>query len=125
MERHATSVHRLGPRVLLELVLEVAAERAGVPRVAAVLARYAANSPHAMLPQYVASLKQYRAIQLDVGLQDFLLNDNKEMDRLLTQFSVAHTYETYEGNHVDHIAERFEQKVLAFFSQHLEFASPK
>jgi enterochelin esterase-like enzyme len=92
---------------------------------ATVLARYAANSPHAMLPQYVASLKQYRAIQLDVGLQDFLLNDNKEMERLLTQFSVAHTYETYEGNHVDHIAERFEQKVLPFFSQHLEFAAAK
>jgi enterochelin esterase-like enzyme len=86
-----------------------------------VVARYAANSPHAMLPQYVPSLKQYRAIQLDVGLQDFLLNDNKEMDRLLTEFSVPHTFETYEGDHVNHIPERFEQNVLPYFTQHLQF----
>jgi enterochelin esterase-like enzyme len=90
-----------------------------------VLARYAANSPHAMLPQYVASLKQYRAIELDVGLQDFLLNDNKEMDRLLTEFAVSHTYETYEGDHVNHVQERFEQNVLPFFSQHLTFDGGK
>jgi hypothetical protein len=89
--------------------------------VAGVVARYAANSPHVMVPQYVSSLKQYRAIQLDVGLQDFLLNDNKEMDRLLTQFSVPHTFETYEGDHVNHIPERFEQNVLPYFTQHLVF----
>jgi enterochelin esterase-like enzyme len=90
-----------------------------------VIARYAANSPHAMLPQYVTSLKKYRAIQMDVGLQDTLLRDNKEMDRLLTEFSIPHTYETYEGNHVNHIPERFEQNVLPFFSQHLEFGAGK
>jgi hypothetical protein len=59
-----------------------------------VLARYAANSPHAMLPQYVANLRQYHAIQMDVGLQDRLLQDNKEMDQLLTLFSIPHTYAT-------------------------------
>ena len=86
-----------------------------------VLARYDANSPQIMLPQYVANLKQYQAIQMDVGLQDFLLNDNKELDRLLTLFSIPHTYETYEGDHVNHIPERFEQNVLPFFSRHLKF----
>jgi enterochelin esterase-like enzyme len=90
-----------------------------------VIARYAANSPHAMLPQYVPSLKQYRAIQMEVGLQDPLLRDSKEMDRLLTQFSIAHTYETYDGNHTNHVPERFEQNVLPFFSAHLEFGAAK
>jgi enterochelin esterase-like enzyme len=98
--------------------------KGGVPD-PTVIARYAANSPHAMLPQYVTSLKKYRAIQMDVGLQDTLLKDNQEMDRLLTQFSIAHTYETYEGNHVNHIPERFEQNVLPFFSQHLVFGPAK
>ena len=86
-----------------------------------VLARYAANSPQAMLPQYVANLRQYHAIQMDVGLQDSLLRDNKEMDQLLTLFSIPHTCESYEGDHVNHIPERFEQNVLPFFSQHLEY----
>jgi enterochelin esterase-like enzyme len=90
-----------------------------------VLARYAANAPHAMLGQYVPNLKKYRAIQMDVGLQDPLFNDNKEMDRLLTQFSIPHTYETYQGNHVDHIPQRFEENVLPFFSEHLEFGKAK
>jgi enterochelin esterase-like enzyme len=87
-----------------------------------VLARYAANSPHATLPQYVPSLKRYKAIALDVGLQDFLLQDNVEMDQLLTRFGVKHTYETYEGDHVNRVGERFEQHVMPFFSQQLEFA---
>ena len=92
---------------------------------ASVIARYAANSPHAMLPQYVTNLKKYRAIQMDVGLQDMLLKDNREMDRLLTEFSIPHTYEAYEGDHVNHIPERFEQHVLPFFSDHLDFGTSK
>ncbi len=98
--------------------------KGGVPD-PSVIARYAANSPHEMLPQYVTGLKKYRAIQMDVGLQDTLLRDNQEMDRLLTEFSIAHTYETYEGDHVNHIPERFEQNVLPFFSKHLEFGTGK
>lgn len=90
-----------------------------------VIARYAANAPQAMLPQYVPNLKKYRAIQMDVGLQDPLFKDNQEMDRLLTEFTIPHTYETYEGNHVDHIPQRFEQNVLPFFSEHLEFGKAR
>ncbi len=85
-----------------------------------VIARYAANAPHSMLPQYVPSLKGYRAIALDVGLQDFLLQDNVEMDRLLTLFDIPHSYQTYEGDHVNKVGERFEKHVLPFFSQHLK-----
>jgi enterochelin esterase-like enzyme len=85
-----------------------------------VIARYAANAPHSMLPQYVPNLKRYRAIAVDVGLQDFLLQDNVEMDRLLTLFDIPHSYQTYEGDHVNKVGERFEKHVLPFFSQHLK-----
>jgi enterochelin esterase-like enzyme len=85
-----------------------------------VLARYAANAPHSMLPQYVPSLKRYRAIALDVGLQDFLLQDNVEMDRLLTLFAIPHSYQTYEGDHVNRVGPRFEEHVLPFFSGQLK-----
>jgi enterochelin esterase-like enzyme len=84
-----------------------------------VIARYAANAPHSMLPQYVPNLKRYEAIAMDVGLQDFLLQDNVEMDRLLTLFDIPHTYQTYEGDHVNRVGERFEKHVLPFFSRHL------
>jgi S-formylglutathione hydrolase FrmB len=87
---------------------------------ASVIARYAANAPHSMLPQYVPNLKRYRAIAMDIGLQDFLLQDNVEMDRLLTLFDIPHSYQTYEGDHVNKVGERFEKNVLPFFSQHLK-----
>lgn len=86
-----------------------------------VIAEWAANAPLAMLPQYVSNLKSLDAIALDVGLQDFLFRDNQLLDELMTRFGITHSFRTYEGDHVNHVADQFEQYVLPFFSQHLEF----
>jgi S-formylglutathione hydrolase len=86
-----------------------------------VLARWAANSPNAMIDQYVPNLKQLKALAIDTGDKDFLIAGIREMDRLLTLNGIAHTFEVYEGDHVNHIKDRVEQKVMAFFSQHLSF----
>jgi esterase/lipase superfamily enzyme len=77
-----------------------------------------------MLGQYVANLKRIRFIAFDVGLQDGLLAENQRMDRLLTDYAVAHTFETYEGDHVNRIADRIEGRVLPFFSKALSFGPP-
>ena len=90
-----------------------------------VIARYAANSPFVMLPQYVTSLKKYKAIMLDVGNQDGLAASNRELVQWLTDLGVPHTFETYEGNHSDKVVERFELKVLPFFSTNLSFTAPR
>jgi S-formylglutathione hydrolase FrmB len=87
-----------------------------VPEVAV---KWAANSPVAMLDQYVPNLKKMKAIALDIGLQDNLITGNRLLVERMTAFGVAHTFETYEGDHGNRIAERLEQKVLPFFSQHL------
>jgi S-formylglutathione hydrolase len=84
-----------------------------------IAAKWIANSPLAMLDQYVTNLKQYRAIKMDVGLQDTLADSNKEMDAALTQIGVPHKFETYQGDHVNHVKERFEMSVLPFFSENL------
>src|SRR5580658_8541320 len=44
--------------------------------------------------QYVPNLRKYRAIAMDVGLQDTLMGDNKELDRSLVRLGVSHTFET-------------------------------
>jgi S-formylglutathione hydrolase len=88
----------------------------------AVAAKWVANSPLAMVPQYVTNLKKLQAIALDVGLQDGLLGTNQEMDQSLVQLGVAHTFETYEGDHNNRVKERFETKVLPFFSSQLTVA---
>jgi enterochelin esterase-like enzyme len=87
-----------------------------------VIAKWAASSPLAMLDQYVTNLKKYHAITGEVGLQDGLAAANKQMDQILTDFGVTHTFETYEGDHTNRVVERIEQKVLPFFSTQLAFA---
>ena len=90
-----------------------------------VIAKFAANSPFVMLPQYVTSLKSYKAIMLDVGNQDGLAASNRDLVQWLTDLGVAHTFETYEGDHSNKVVERFELKVLPFFSNNLSFTAPK
>jgi enterochelin esterase-like enzyme len=93
-----------------------------VPEIAA---KWVANSPLAMVDQYIPNLKKYKAIMMDVGLQDGLMASNKELDESLTRLGVVHTYETYEGDHTNHVKDRFEEKVLPFFSQQLSFTASK
>jgi S-formylglutathione hydrolase FrmB len=90
-----------------------------------VAVKWAANSPVAMLDQYVPNLKKLEAIALDIGLQDNLITSNKVFVEAMTRFGVAHTFETYEGDHGNRIPQRLEEKVLPFFSQHLSFDQPR
>ncbi len=84
-------------------------------------AKWMANSILPMLGQYVPNMKSYMAIQFDVGLKDNLLQQNQDLDAALTQAGIAHTFLTYDGDHNDHIAERIEQHLIPFFSEHLKF----
>ena len=90
-----------------------------------VAAKWVANSPLAMVDQYVPNLKKYQAIAMDVGLQDGLAASNQELDKSLSQLGVPHTFETYEGDHTNRVKERFAGKVLPFFSDHLTFPAGK
>ncbi len=92
----------------------------GVPR-PEVLAKWIANAPLTTLDQYILNLKSLKALAIDVGTKDFLLNDSKSLDARLTAYDVPHTYETYDGDHVNGVANRLETKVFAFFSNQLRF----
>jgi len=87
----------------------------------AVAARWVANAPLAIIDQYISSLRQLHAIAIDVGDKDGLSTSNKELGRILTDYSIPNTFEIYEGDHTNHIALRVETKVLAFFSNNLAF----
>ena len=90
-----------------------------------VVAQWNANSPLAMIGQYVTNLRKYKAIAGDVGLQDGLAGSNEQMDKMFTEYGIKHSFETYEGDHTNHVKDRFEQKVLPFFSENLTFAASK
>lgn len=84
-----------------------------------IAAKWAANSPLAMIDQYIPNLKRYAGIGMDVGLQDGLKASNERLAGVLAAYGIEHAFETYEGDHVNRIAERMEQKVIPFFSEHL------
>jgi S-formylglutathione hydrolase FrmB len=89
-----------------------------------VVAKWAANAPLAMVDQYLANLKQLKAIAFDAGDQDTLIaSTTRALDLMLTSYGLPHAFEIYAGNHVNHIADRVEQRVLRFFSMNLAAAS--
>jgi hypothetical protein len=90
-----------------------------------VVAKWLANSPLAMIDQYVTNLKKYKAIAGEVGLQDGLRNSNAQLDQGMTDLGLAHSFETYEGDHTNRVPVRIETRVLPFFSNNLSFASTK
>jgi hypothetical protein len=58
---------------------------------------------------------------MDVGVKDqSIAATMATLDKILSDYAIAHVYETYDGNHIDHIAERLEKKVLPFFAQNLK-----
>ncbi len=85
-----------------------------------IAAKWVANSPLAILDQYVPNMKKYAAIGMDIGLQDPLIESNKQLDQEMTRLGIPHTFETYEGNHNNHLEDRIEGKVLPFFSKYLK-----
>ena len=81
--------------------------------------------PLVFLDQYVPNLRKLHAIAFDAGVNDEFKQiplDLVTLDRDLDNYGIPHTYETYEGTHVDHIPQRLEEKVLPFFAKNLSFA---
>ena len=86
-----------------------------------VLARWAANAPLAFIDQHILDLRRYRAIAIDVGDQDGLKTDATRLHAILDSYKIANTFEVYPGTHTSHVAFRFQDFVMPFFSNSLSF----
>jgi len=85
-----------------------------------IAAKWAANAPLSFVDQYIYNLKRLRAIGFDAGTQEpTIAPTSKSLDEILTRYGIAHTFEIYEGNHTNRVAERIETKMLPFFSTNL------
>ena len=84
-----------------------------------IVAKWQANAPLSVIDQAIYNLRQYRAIGMDVGTKDQLIRGTETLDRILNSYEIRHEYETYDGDHINRIAERLEQKVLPFFGRTL------
>jgi S-formylglutathione hydrolase FrmB len=86
-----------------------------------VIAKWAANAPVAMVPQYVTALRSLTAIGMDTGDKDFVHADVEAMHSELLKFGIKHDWELYEGDHGNRVSERLEKVVFPFFVKHLAF----
>jgi enterochelin esterase-like enzyme len=86
-----------------------------------IAAKWMANSLMVMLQEYAPNLRKMKAIEMNVGLQDGLLQTNRDMDDALSDARVPHHFETFEGDHNGQVGVNFEKKVLPFFSSQLAF----
>lgn len=84
-----------------------------------VLGKWAANAPLAFIDQYIGNLRRYRAIAMDVGDQDGLRGDTGKLHEVLDKYGIANSFEMYSGTHTSKVADRFQNHVLPFFSNHL------
>jgi enterochelin esterase-like enzyme len=86
-----------------------------------VLAKWAANAPLAFVDQYIADLRRYRGIAIDVGDKDGLRAGAAKLHEILDSYGVANTFEVYPGTHTSAVAIRFQNYVLPLFSKNLCF----
>jgi len=94
--------------------------KAGVPQ-PEVLAKWTANAPLAFIDQYIADLRRYQGIALEVGDEDRLRTDTGKLRDVLNQYAVPNSFEIYKGTHTSAVADRFQNYVLPFFSRNLCF----
>ncbi len=91
-----------------------------------ILARQQANATLVAIHQHIPNLKRLKAIGMDAGTKDVGISAaTKELDKTLTDYGITHFYESYDGDHLNRIAERLQTKTLPFFSQHLAFEKAK
>lgn len=81
------------------------------------------HSPLDMIPSHAGALKRLRGMMFDVGLSDQLVPPVTLMavDSALTRAGITHTFETYDGDHVNRVGVRVATRLLPFFSRTLDF----
>jgi S-formylglutathione hydrolase FrmB len=103
------------PPLFLDLPTEAGQQRPEV------LAKWTANAALALIDQYIGNLRRYTAISIDVGDEDRLREDSGKLHEALDKYRIANRFEIYPGTHTSKVADRFQNHVLPFFSQHLCF----
>ena len=58
-----------------------------------------------------------------MGDKDNLKTDASRLHEILDTYKVAHAFEIYPGTHTSHVAFRFQDHVMPFFSTSLSFTA--
>jgi enterochelin esterase-like enzyme len=85
-------------------------------------AKLLANRTLYIIDQYIYNLKKLKAIGMDAGYSDHgISGSTRKLHDLLDSYEIPHMYESYDGDHLNRIAERIRTRTLPFFSENLVF----
>lgn len=90
-----------------------------------VLERWKANAPLSFLDRYADKLRGYRAVAIDVGDKDFLLDDARLLHDALLAQGIDNTLDVYDGDHTNRLGFRMQDHVLPFFGRTLVTGAPE
>ncbi len=90
-----------------------------------VVAKWTANAPLAFVDQYIADLRRYRAIAIDIGDRDGLRFNVRKLHEILDAYGVVNSFGIYPGTHTSNVALRLQNHVTPFFSAHLQFSAKR
>jgi len=82
------------------------------------------HDPVTLLTLFKDSLRSLSAIAMECGTSDFGLNDNRNFSNALTENEIPHSYEEYNGDHMNNLQSRMHDHVLPFFSEYLHHVIP-
>lgn len=88
---------------------------------ATVVARWVANILPQLANPHLDNLKQLHAIAFDAGAQDGWARDSRLLHEYLAAHGIKHSFEVYDGDHTNRVAQRIQTKLLAFFTANLQF----
>lgn len=86
---------------------------------AEVIARWTANLPISFLDRNIDKVREYRAIAIDVGDKDFLIEDVRFLHEALQERGIDSTLDVYDGDHTNRLGYRMQDHVLPFFGRNL------
>lgn len=87
-----------------------------------VAARWVANSPIAMVDEYMSNLRRLHAVAFDAGDQDTAIAASiRVLDGRLNENDLPHFFEIYSGTHTSGVPLRIETKTMQFFTRNLVF----
>jgi len=89
---------------------------------AEIVAKWAANAPLAMVHQYIFNLRSLKAVAFDAGTEDRGIHPTTvALDTILNEYKLPHVFGSYQGDHLNRVAERIERHVMPFFTKNLVF----
>lgn len=83
--------------------------------------KWLSYDPCTMVSSHQEKLRELRAIRLDSGRADEVFESTGLFCAALKDAGIAHTFDEYDGDHTNRVAERLRDKVLPFFSETLKF----